>query len=238
MFSLLSGLTGRDRNNWCSRVSDPMRKIEDFYTTRTEISLKQRRRTAYEQLLKLEGISPYIAKTILLQWDDTIQKSATTSKSAQRQVRSTNKRPDNRSRRYDAKRSAANRELALNQLKIGELLQKAHLISPSQLDIALMEQRTCSDERLGEIISRYGWVNPRTVEFFISRFPHIHRDSFHFPIGRYLKDAALLDATQIGRILQAQSRSLTPVKFGSVAVSQGYVRRETVDLILQQLATR
>ena len=239
MFSLLKGLTSRNRKDWCTRVSDPMREIEDFYKSRTEISLKQRRRTAYERLRKLEGISPYIAKTILMQWDDTLVATAKSTHAKRRSsvgASSTAALSDCSRRRVS--KELARKHAALQELRIGELLSKAGLLTATQIEIALMEQQTCSQQRLGNIFARHGWLRPETVDFFIERFPNIHREPFRFPLGRYLKDAAILDTAQIGHILQTQSRALKPVMFGALAVSQGYVKQETVDILLQQLSSR
>ncbi|MGK7912272.1 MAG: hypothetical protein AB4050_12465 [Synechococcus sp.] len=240
MFSLLSVLISRDRNDWCKRVSDPMREIEDFYKSRAEISLKQRRKTAYERLRRLEDISPYAAKTILMQWDAAM--AASVKSASARRSRSSNVRTSKEvvltGSRSQVSKELAQKHAATRDLRIGELLQKAGLVTPTQIEIALMEQETCTQQLLGDIIAERGWIKSETVDFFIRRFPNIHRESFRFPLGRYLKDASLLDTAQIGCILQAQSRSLRPVMFGTLAVSQGYVKQETIDILLQQLTTR
>ena len=174
-----------------------------------------------------------------MQWDET---HAATAKSAVGK-RLSPARVGSRTTLSDRSRTRVSKELArkhaaIHELRIGELLNKAGLLTPTQIEIALMEQKTCSPKRLGDIFARYGWLRTETVDFFIERFPNIHREPYRFPLGRYLKDAALLDTAQIGHILQVQSRSLSPVMFGTLAVSQGYVKQETVDLLLQQLATR
>ena len=239
MLSLLSGLISRDRNDWCTKVSSPMREIEDFYKSRTEISLRQRRRTAFERLRKLEGISPYVAKTILMQWDEAMAASTRSSSGRRRSKVDAGSQTSlsDRSRKQLSRR-LAQKHAAMHELRIGELLQKAGLLTPTQIEIALMEQKTCSQQMLGTIFAEHRWVKPETVDFFIDRFPNIHREAFRFPLGRYLKDAALLDTAQVGHILQAQSKSLRPVMFGALAVTQGYVKQETIDILLQQLASQ
>ena len=199
-----------------------MKEIEEFYTSRTEISLKQRRRTAFERLRQLEGISPYAAKTILMQWDEAVAASTRSTSGRQRvKVRTSSQATVSDRSRKHLSQELARKHAAIHDLRVGELLQKAGLLNPTQIEIALMEQKTCSQKQLGTIFAGHGWVKPETVDFFIERFPNIHRESYRFPLGRYLKDAALLDTAQIGHILQAQSRSLRPVMFGALAVSQG-----------------
>ncbi|MEL7083969.1 MAG: hypothetical protein AAF268_11910 [Cyanobacteria bacterium P01_A01_bin.3] len=243
MLSLFSGLISRERSDWCARVSDPMREIEAFYKSRAEISLKQRRKTAFERLRKLEGISPYAAKTILMQWDEAMAASRKSSTKAstgkvKRTKPHTNSQTLSERSRTQVSRQLAQQHAAIHELRIGELLQKAGLLTPTQIEIALMEQKTCAQQRLGHIFAGHGWIKAETVDFFMERFPTIHRESYRFPLGRYLKDAALLDTSQVGHILHAQTRSLRPVMFGALAVSQGYVKQETVDIVLQQLAAR
>ena len=121
------------------------------------------------------------------------------------------------------------------EMPLGELLKKASLITSAQIDMALMEQQTCSKERFGEIISRHGWLKPQTIEFFASRFPKICLGSYRFPLGRYLVDAGLLDSSQVNQILNAQNKSLRKSLFGSIAVSRGYVKKETIEFIVKHL---
>lgn len=53
------------------------------------------------------------------------------------------------------------------QKRLGDYLIEAGLITPSQIDDALIEQRS-TGIRLGEILSDKGWIRQETIEFFVS----------------------------------------------------------------------
>lgn len=120
------------------------------------------------------------------------------------------------------------------QTPIGQLLQKAGLVSREQVEAILQEQAYERHLRFGDLLVRRGWVKPETVDFFAEELPKLA--SFHpeQPLGQYLKKAALLNDYQIEQILTFQRR--TGLKFGEIAVLKGWLKQETIDLFLDAVA--
>ncbi len=52
-------------------------------------------------------------------------------------------------------------------LLIGEYLQMAHLITPSQVDYSLEKQRIYPGKRIGEILVEEGYISQKTLDWFI-----------------------------------------------------------------------
>ena len=126
-----------------------------------------------------------------------------------------------------------NYSLPLNPLPLGYLLRKAGLISESQLIQALeVQQTTHNYMKIGEIIASHGWLQQETIDFFADSLIEA-RNQPKQPIGQYLKSAKLLSDKQIEVILQEQHHS--GLRFGEIAVNKGWVRRETVDFLLNYL---
>jgi hypothetical protein len=117
-----------------------------------------------------------------------------------------------------------------NTLPLGYLLRQAGLITESQVMTALEAQQTVQRHlRIGEIIAHYGWLQPETIDFFAEYLPQISSLPQQ-PIGQYLKQAKLLNDEQIEDILVTQQQ--TSLRFGEVAVEKGWVKPETITLIL------
>lgn len=116
---------------------------------------------------------------------------------------------------------------------IGQVLQQAGLLSAAQIEQALQYQAEHDRLRFGEILASQGWVKPETVDFFVEQLPDLATTSQHQPLGYYLKSAALLDDDQIHAILTHQSK--TGLRFGEMAVRNGWVKQETIDLFLYYL---
>ncbi|MFN4280374.1 MAG: hypothetical protein ACK4IR_09125, partial [Thermosynechococcus sp.] len=89
-------------------------------------------------------------------------------------------------------------------MRIGELLVKASLVYPSQLQVALREKDFYTHLRLGEILVLHGWLQQQTVDFFVEEWPQLIQSRARHPIGFYLKEAALLTEEQIQKILKEQ----------------------------------
>ncbi len=123
--------------------------------------------------------------------------------------------------------------LTTNTLPLGYLLKQAGLITESQVMTALETQQTSQrHRRIGEIIVNYGWLQPDTVDFFAEYLPQISSLPQQ-PIGQYLKQAKLLNDKQIEDILTTQQQ--TQLKFGEVAVGKGWIKPETIALILRYI---
>lgn len=116
---------------------------------------------------------------------------------------------------------------------LGEILQDAGLITAPQIQVALNDQKHYQEMRLGEILALRGWIKQDTADFFVEEwFKSIARRPKH-PIGFYLNRAGLLTEQQIQLILQEQNKSLQ--RFGTIAVSQGLIKQNTVDFFLKNL---
>nr|WP_234489053.1 WecB/TagA/CpsF family glycosyltransferase [Oxynema sp. CENA135] len=117
---------------------------------------------------------------------------------------------------------------------IGQLLVEAGLLTPRQVERILQEQRERNrDRRFGELLSEYGWVKPETIDFFAEQLPQLKNQPEKYPIGYYLKSAALLDDDQIEAIVKHQKK--TGLRFGELAVVKGWIKQETVDLVLEHI---
>ncbi|MBE9175083.1 hypothetical protein IQ225_06775 [Synechocystis salina LEGE 06155] len=123
--------------------------------------------------------------------------------------------------------------MASNQKPIGIILQEAKLITPGQLEVALYEQKQFQ-MLLGEILSHHGWISQETADFFVDLWPAMVGQPVQGPIGYYLKMAHLLNEEQIERILREQQR--LGVRFGSVAVLKGWLKEETINFFVKNIA--
>ena len=116
---------------------------------------------------------------------------------------------------------------------IGKLLTEAGLVSKTQVELALQDQKNFPDLRLGEIMVRRGWINAQTADFFVEDWSNIINAENRKPLGEYLAQSAILEAQQIEEILEKQKD--TGVRFGAIAVMQGLLRSITLDFFLDNL---
>ena len=116
---------------------------------------------------------------------------------------------------------------------IGEILQSAGLVSPSQIEVALRDQQYYQDMRIGEILALRGWVEQATVDFFVTEWFSMIRQQNYHPLGFYLKKASLLTEKQIQMVLEEQNQ--TCLRFGATAVLKGYLKQNTIDFFLNNL---
>ena len=204
-----------------------MLEIEHYYRSRTDIPYYDRRRIAKQRLCRLDGITPYAAKTVLKQWDKAF-----------------NIKPKKRSEDpdfdldYDLEiDDVEDDEIPIlyhaSPLRLGESLLRAGLISQSQIEVALMDAQYREDLRLGEILALRGWIYQETADFFADTLPTIAAACQKQPIGQYLMAARLLDREQIDLILDQQRRQ--PIRFGELAVARNFVKRQTLDFLLKRL---
>jgi hypothetical protein len=122
---------------------------------------------------------------------------------------------------------------------LGEILQEVGLVSAAQIQIALQDQGIYDDMRIGEILALRGWLKQETADFFAERFPAIIKQPNKKPLGFYLKEAALLDDYQIRLLLTEQQENPTPrIRFGKLVVLKGWLKQDTVDFFLDNLAAR
>lgn len=121
-----------------------------------------------------------------------------------------------------------------NKLPLGLLLQNAGLISNEQLQNALKIQSQYTQMKLGEILVLQEQIKAKTINFFVNEWHKFVARGRQFPIGYYLKNAALLDEKQIEIILQEQKQNQQ--KFGVLAAKKGWIKQSTINLLVDSLS--
>ncbi len=122
------------------------------------------------------------------------------------------------------------------KVPIGTVLRQAGLISKAQLELILKQQQKHPHLRFGDLVAMHGWVKHETVDFFAEQFHVLPKMKQKQPLGQYLKAAALLDELQIRSILAEQNE--VGLRFGELAVLKGWVKPETVELLVSSLSTQ
>ncbi|MEM8721908.1 MAG: hypothetical protein AAGE84_21860, partial [Cyanobacteria bacterium P01_G01_bin.39] len=120
-----------------------------------------------------------------------------------------------------------------NKIPLGLLLQNADLISDEQLQNALDIQSQFDQMKLGEILVLQEGLRAKTIDFFVNQWQEITNQGQQYPIGHYLKIAALLNEQQIKIILQEQKNNSQ--KFGVLAAQKGWIKQSTVEFLLDNL---
>lgn len=116
---------------------------------------------------------------------------------------------------------------------LGEILRDADLITEAQLQTVLRDQQEYKDQKIGEILALRGWLKQETVDFFAEEWTNCLQQGPKYPIGEYLKQAALLKQEDIEYILELQQK--IPVKFGEIAVHQELIRETTLNFFIDNL---
>ncbi|ACB49855.1 hypothetical protein cce_0504 [Crocosphaera subtropica ATCC 51142] len=116
---------------------------------------------------------------------------------------------------------------------LGEVLRDADLITEGQLQIALRDKQEYKHQKIGEILALRGWIKQETVDFFAEEWANCLQQGAKYPIGQYLRQAALLDQKDIENILDLQQH--LKIRFGEIAVSQGLLTRKTLNFFLNNL---
>ena len=119
---------------------------------------------------------------------------------------------------------------------LGTILQQAGLVTAKQVEQALKQQTRNRDRKIGEILVDRGRINPQTVDFFAEQWFKLAREKPKQPIGQYLKQAALLNESQIQAILREQQQ--TEQKFGEMAIAKGWIERKTINFFLRYSTPR
>ena len=125
------------------------------------------------------------------------------------------------------------RLLSLKTKPLGKILQEADLISSFQLEAALANQVQNPELRIGEILAQRSLIKPETADFFVRDWSKVIMEPKKNALGFYLLEAGILNSSQIEVIL-AEQRA-TRVRFGTVAVFQGFLRSTTLDFFLANL---
>lgn len=116
---------------------------------------------------------------------------------------------------------------------LGQILQKADLISFSQIQVALTDQEYNQKLRIGEILALRGWIEQQTADFFADEWQSSIEQIEKSPLGFYLEKSGLITEEQTAAILQEQKQIW--LKFGSVAIIQGLIKETTLDFFLDNL---
>ncbi|MGK7914390.1 MAG: hypothetical protein AB4038_02430 [Prochloraceae cyanobacterium] len=117
--------------------------------------------------------------------------------------------------------------------RLGIVLLEADLVSVAQIEVALHDQVHSPDLRLGEILAIRGWIKQETADFFAQDWPDLIKQKSRKRLGWYLQQAALLKKEDINKILEEQR--VTGIRFGTVAVLQGFLKSTTLDFFLMYL---
>lgn len=121
-----------------------------------------------------------------------------------------------------------------NRVPLGAVLQQAGLVSANEVKKALHEQEQSNiNIRIGAILASQGYIDSKTADFFAERWIHVVAEKNKQPIGQYLKQAALLNESQVQEILAEQQRSNQ--KFGEVAIAKGWIKEATINFFLRYL---
>ena len=116
--------------------------------------------------------------------------------------------------------------------RLGTILTEADLVSIPQLDLALKDQTNFPNLRIGEILAMRGWIKPETANFFVN-WSQILKNKERQPLGQYLIQSAILKPEQLEAVLEEQKN--TGIRFGTIAVMQGYLKSTTLDFFLMYL---
>jgi hypothetical protein len=116
---------------------------------------------------------------------------------------------------------------------LGNILQEADLISASQVEVALNDQNSYQELRIGEILALRGWLKQQTADFFAQHWSELIQRKRQLPIGYYLKAAGLLNEEQINLLLAEQEQ--IGLRFGALAVLKGWIKPATLEFFLKHL---
>ncbi len=258
MLSLFSWFLTSRRSDWCEKIRDPLSEIEAFYKTRTDIPRSIRYKVAKRRLNTVDGISPYVAKTVIEQWDDSLKASA--ANRAQSCINASERGPtmahtlQSTSEQSTPEQSNPHSSdtiplgpppktavasvldgggLRPDKLLLGESLVRAGLINTHHVEVALRDAYDRTDLKFGEILALRGWVDQETADFFADTLHQIAAEVERQPIGQYFKAAKLLTEEQISKVLKTQQDC--SIRFGELAVAHHYLKQQTLDFMLPYL---
>ena len=123
--------------------------------------------------------------------------------------------------------------LSVQTKKLGTILQEADLITNREIELALQTQINTPHFKIGEILAQQNSIKAETADFFAQEWSKIVVQPEKDVLGYYLRQAAILDREQVEIILNEQ-RS-TGIRFGTIAVFQGFLKSTTLDFFLANL---
>jgi uncharacterized protein YjbI with pentapeptide repeats len=132
--------------------------------------------------------------------------------------------------------SLAHNELVISKTNrpLGEILIEAGIISVTQLEIALHQQRNDS-RKVGEILASHNWIKQQTADFFVEKWSKLLNQTQKKPLVYYFRQSGLLNENQIAIILREQQQQAKPARFHRLAVEKGYIKQLTVDFFLANI---
>lgn len=116
---------------------------------------------------------------------------------------------------------------------LGLILQQADLVSSFQIESALRDQIRHPDLRIGEILSLQGLIKTETADFFVQDWSKALMQPDKYALGYYLQQAGIINSAEVEVVLAVQRD--TGVRFGTVAVFQGFLKSTTLDFFLANL---
>ncbi len=124
-------------------------------------------------------------------------------------------------------------ELLISQTSkpLGEILIEAGLISASQLEFALQQQKE-EKRKIGEILASHHWIEQKTADFFADKWQKLIAEKKKRPLIYYFRRSGLLDEKQIAKLLCEQQEREKPIRFHRLAIEKGYIKQLTVDFFL------
>ncbi len=117
---------------------------------------------------------------------------------------------------------------------LGEMLLEAGLVSISQIEMALEEQKE-NNIKIGKILAYHGWIKQETADFFAEKWSRFLRKSARRPIAFYLFAAGLLDQKQLAFLKQQQRQTISETRLHCLALEQGYIKQVTINFFLKYL---
>ena len=132
--------------------------------------------------------------------------------------------------------SLSHNELVISKTNkpLGEILIEAGLISASQLELALHQQKGDS-RRIGEILASHKWIKQKTADFFVDKWALLISQKQKKPLVYYFRHSGLLSEEQIRLLIQEQKQQQQPTRFHRLAVERGYLKQLTVDFFLSNI---
>ncbi|MEO0801407.1 MAG: hypothetical protein AAFY57_03910 [Cyanobacteria bacterium J06642_2] len=231
MLGLLSHLQKSGKRVSETTLATQMRRIEDYYLGATDIPPDVRRQVAYRKLLVLPTFNAKLAAVAISQWNDVArEKGIPVAQSDRSQGRVI---PFRRMQPEQARESAMQAWQSLTSLRLGQMLGESGLLTAEQVDLIVTLQLDDRTQRFGEIAVQQGWLAQETVDFFADRLPKLVKAPWRYPLGQYLRMAALLDDEQTSTILMEQKLKRT--RFGEIAAAKGWVKRQTIDWLLEYI---
>jgi hypothetical protein len=124
------------------------------------------------------------------------------------------------------------------KLPLGLILQKASLVSSTEIGIALEDQMQSQGSlRIGEILAQKGWIKQKTADFFALKWDDmiekVQTGEAKYKLGESLREAGLISDEQLLELLELQKQE--NLIFGELIIQKGFLKRNTVNLFIESL---